>query len=62
MAQLLIINGVEYIVPNGVLEYVNELKESTGDKCGSCKHNMEAGDMYPCSECCHCKESMWEKK
>jgi predicted Zn-ribbon and HTH transcriptional regulator len=27
------------------------------DTCEKCKYYDEASDMYPCSECCYCKDS-----
>jgi len=30
--------------------------------CVSCKHSREAADMYPCSDCTHGRDDLWEPK
>jgi uncharacterized membrane protein YvbJ len=30
--------------------------------CETCLHQKQAGDMWPCSECCHAMPNQWEPK
>ena len=41
---------------------VSEYHKESGivDICDYCKHTLEAMDMYPCCDCMHCGEDMFE--
>jgi hypothetical protein len=32
------------------------------DACRQCKYENEASDMWPCLECCHCRDSNFVQK
>ena len=41
-----------------IVKACNEYKESS---CKGCKHEMQAGDMWPCDNCTRCMDDMYEK-